>query len=76
MATLPSGLVKVAFSLDEHALNVAELMARFSSVPMSLADACLVRMTELYQSPVLTFDSDFFIYRKNRNEAIDVISPQ
>ena len=44
---------------------------------MSLADACLVRMAELYsESKVLTLDSDFRIYRKNRNQAIAVIMPE
>ena len=51
-------------------------MARFSSVPMSLADACVVRMVELSGSYVFTFDSDFLIYRKNRNEPIPVILPE
>ena len=43
---------------------------------MLLADACLVRMSELISgSLILTLDSDFRIYRKNRNEAIDLIIP-
>jgi hypothetical protein len=34
-------------------------------VPISLADACLVRMTEVLSDPlVLTTDSDFRIYRR------------
>lgn len=42
-------------------------MDRYQSVPMSLADACLVRMSELYHdSEVLTLDSDFLIYRKHK----------
>jgi len=41
---------------------------------MSLADACLVRMAELYKdSVVFTFDSDFKIYRKNRRQVIPLI---
>ena len=43
---------------------------------MSFADACLVRMTELIESSsVLTLDSDFYIYRKNRRKMIDAIIP-
>ena len=50
------------------------LMSRYESVPMSFADACLVRMTEqIPNSAVMTLDSDFKIYRKHRNEAIAVI---
>ena len=33
---------------------------------MSLADACLVRMTEIYADPILlTTDGDFLIYRRH-----------
>ncbi|MEH1772777.1 hypothetical protein [Nostoc sp.] len=49
-------------------------MKRYQNVPMSLADACLVRMSELINgSSVLTLDSDFRVYRKNKNEMIDLI---
>jgi hypothetical protein len=51
-------------------------MQRYNSVPMSLADACLVRMTEIYtDASILTLDSDFRIYRKHRNQEISVIMP-
>jgi predicted nucleic acid-binding protein len=51
-------------------------MQRYDSVPMSLADACLVKMAELYtDASVLTLDSDFKIYRKHRNQIIPLIMP-
>ncbi len=51
-------------------------MTQYNNVPMDLADACLVRMTELYpDSTLLTLDSDFQIYRKHRREIISVILP-
>ena len=70
------GAIAIAFDLQEEASNVRVLMNRYESVPMSFADACLVRMTELIESSsVLTLDSDFYIYRKNRREMIDAIIP-
>jgi len=43
---------------------------------MSLADACLVRMSEIYSnSVVFTLDSDFRIYRKNKKQMINLIIP-
>jgi len=52
------------------------LLVRYQNVPMSLADACLVRMSEIYDnSAILTLDTDFKIYRKYRNEQIPVIMP-
>ena len=70
------GIIKVPFDLGEEAAVVQELLVRYQSVPMSLADACLVRMSELYpESMVLTLDSDFLIYRKHKNQSISVIMP-
>lgn len=43
---------------------------------MALADACLVRMSELYaRSTILTLVSDFHVYRKNGNETIPLLIP-
>ena len=51
-------------------------MARYQTVPMSLADACLVRMSELHlHSKILTFDSDFQIYRRNGRQVIPTLMP-
>jgi uncharacterized protein len=76
ISLLRRGIVQIPYDLSEEAQAVEELMRRYSSVPMSLADACLVSMTELYStSELLTLDSDFTIYRKNRNEQIALIMP-
>jgi len=41
---------------------------------MDLADACLVRMYEMQErAKVLTLDSDFFVYRTESGEALDVV---
>jgi hypothetical protein len=43
---------------------------------MSLADACLVRMSELVSDGVVfTLDSDFRIYRRHRRQKIPVVIP-
>lgn len=57
-------------------VEIETLMKRYQNVPMLLADACLLRISELIPgSVILTLDRDFRIYRKNRNEAIDLIAP-
>ena len=77
IALVNSGLIQIPFSLQEEAEIINELMTRYQSVPMSLADACLVRMAEQYSgSTILTFDRDFLISRQNRNEAIPLIMPE
>lgn len=68
--------VQVCFDLDQELGKVVALLDRYASVPVSLADAELVRMAELYpQSMVFTLDSDFQVYRKDRDRTISVLSP-
>jgi len=71
---IKQGHINLSFSLDQEIEAIDKLMQRYSSVPMSLADACLVRMSEIYEdSLILTLDSDFKIYRKQRNQTISII---
>ena len=52
-------------------------MKKYENVPMSLADACLVRMSEIADdSAVFTLDRDFHIYRKSGKQKIDLIIPE
>ena len=64
------------FHLSEHAGEVLALMEKYSDVPMSFADACLVRMTEVRSDPaLLTADTDFRIYRRHGRKAIPSVMP-
>ncbi len=67
--------IDFSFSYTEDAERVGALMMRYADVPMSFADACLVCMAEQANSTILTFDSDFRIYRKHRDQALQVIMP-
>ena len=76
MSLLQKGLIQIDFSLSDHVKDISLLMAQYDSVPMSLADACLVKMAELNpSSSVMTLDSDFRIYRINRSKSILLIMP-
>ena len=64
------------FSFCEHLDEILDNMERYKNVPMSFANACLVRMTEIERdSLVFTTDRDFLTYRRNRRERIQLISP-
>jgi len=63
----------VDFAISEHLGGIKALMQKYRSVPMSLADACLVRMSEVFRAPIFTFDSDFRIYRRNGRQRIPLI---
>jgi len=69
-------VVEIAFRLDAELTAVRALVSQYRSVPMSIADACLVRMAELMpDSRVLTFDADFRVYRRGGRHAIPVLMP-
>jgi uncharacterized protein len=77
LSLIADGLIQIPFRIEAEAMPLQTLMTQYRSVPMSLADACLVRLAEIYpNSPILTLDRDFYIYRKLKNQALSVISPR
>lgn len=76
LSLIASDLVSVDFQLKNELMRVRELMQRYDTRPMSLADACLVRMAELSpESRVMTLDSDFQIYRRSGRKPLSLIMP-
>jgi len=70
------GFLRLDFTANDQIPAIARLLRRYHDLPMSLADACLVRMTELdEQAGVFTLDGDFLVYRKNSRQIIPVLSP-
>jgi predicted nucleic acid-binding protein len=75
-ALLRRGTLAPSFHLDEAIEPVLRLMQKYADVPMSFADACLVRMTELLAEPVLlTTDTDFRIYRRHGRQVVPCVMP-
>ena len=78
IALLRDGLISTAagFSYDQESAEVLRHLERYSNVPMSFADACLVRMCEIDNDAIVfTTDRDFLTYRRNRRQPIPLISP-
>jgi predicted nucleic acid-binding protein len=69
------GAIRVAFDLNDEVAAVRALMQRYGNVPMSLADACLVRLAETTRLPICTLDRDFEVYRAHRSRSLDLIIP-
>ena len=70
------GVLDLSFRLADEAATVARMMKKYRDVPMSLADACLVRMSERHPgSVVLTLDGDFRIYRRSGRQPVPVRMP-
>ena len=73
---LRRGAVTSRFILGNELEPVLKLMVKYANVPMSLADACLVRMTETSADPVLlTTDDDFRIYRRHSRQVVPCVMP-
>jgi len=69
--------IEMSFRLQDHSKFVRNLLVKYSKVPMSVADACLVRMAEqIPGSSVFTLDGDFRIYRKHGRQVIPLIVPE
>jgi predicted nucleic acid-binding protein len=75
-ALLERGVIRIALSVQDEQADLRALMHRYRNRPMSLADACLVRLAELHaDGEVFTLDSDFSIYRRHGNKVIPLLIP-
>lgn len=75
-ALLERGVVKVALAVEKEQADLRALMYRYRNRPMSLADACLVRLSEIHAGArVFTLDSDFRVYRRHGNKVIPTLMP-
>jgi uncharacterized protein len=60
------GLIASSFSAELEKASLISLLHRYREVPISIADACLIRLSEIHGSSVVwTLDNDFRIYRRN-----------
>jgi|SRR5215471_13585439 predicted nucleic acid-binding protein len=75
-ALLRRGALVPAFNLLENLEAVLRFTEKYRDVPASLSDACLVRMSETFDSPViLTTDTDFRVYRRHGRQVIPCVIP-
>jgi predicted nucleic acid-binding protein len=74
---LERDLIQIPFRLESEISSILNLLSKYKNVPMSLADACLVRMSEqISDSSICTLDGDFKIYRKEKRKVIPIIIPK
>lgn len=71
------GVVGVPFRLDAEVGAIRTLLKRYQDVRIDLADACLIRMTEIHDDAVvMTLDSEFRdVFRRRGRQAIPTIMP-
>jgi len=76
LALVESGVLRAEFRATDHMPALRKMMTKYRGVPMSFADACLVRMSESdSELSIVTLDSDFRVYRKHGRQVIPVVSP-
>lgn len=77
MDLVSRGVLRAKLDLQAEATAVTGLLRRYRSLPMDLADACLVRMSELDPDCTLvTVDSEFRdAYRRNGRQVIPTLLP-
>lgn len=69
-------MIRIGLSVEAEQADLRALMHRYRNRPMSLADACLVRLSEIHMTAeVFTLDSDFRFYRRHGNRVIPVLMP-
>jgi predicted nucleic acid-binding protein len=74
---LGAGALTIAFQVSEHLDALRALHRKYRDRPISLADASIVRMAEVFdRHRVFTLDSDFTVYRKNARQPLDLIHPE
>ena len=72
---LRDGVFRVGLQLGAEGAAVQALMKRYAKVPMSLADACLVRLAEITDLPICTLDPHFENYRTHGRRRPPLILP-
>lgn len=70
------GAVRIGLEIEDQADGISALIARYGA-RMDLADACVVRMSELTRRcQVFTLDrSDFSVFRRNGRDVIPLLAP-
>ena len=69
-----SGVFEVGLEVRDHWVEIQSLLQKYSDIPISLADACLIRLAEIHNEPrILTFDSDFSVYRWSRLKKFELL---
>lgn len=70
------GALRVCGCDGDAFLPILDLLDKYADVPMSIADAGLVRLTEILPNPLLlTTDADFRIYRRLGRRMIPLRMP-
>lgn len=71
------GDIEIGFDLNDEKIATLAILRKYRDQKIDLADACVVRMSELHSDCVVyTVDKkDFQVYRRNGNKVIPCVFP-
>ena len=72
-------MIRIALEIEDQAADLRTLMRHCRDRPMSMADACLVRLSELYKHTVILRSmmiSTSTIYCNHGNRVIPILMPE
>jgi predicted nucleic acid-binding protein len=76
LSCVERGVVQLDFVMEKNRADLFRLLRKYADQPMSLADACLVRMAELTDNcRIFTTDRDFMVYRRKGRHTIPLLAP-
>jgi len=76
LAAVAAGHLRIGLGLERESAAISALLSKYADAPMSLADACVVRLSELHREcRVLTLDKHFTSYRRLGRAVIPLVSP-
>jgi uncharacterized protein len=69
-----AGIFQIPFQLSREATGVKQILRKYRHRKIDLADACLIRLADEFESPdILTLDKDFNIYRWGKNKPFRIL---
>ncbi len=69
LENVSAGIFQIPFQLSRDIPGVKQLLRKYRDRKIDLADACLIRLADEFETPdILTLDKDFAIYRWRKNK--------
>jgi uncharacterized protein len=74
LENVAAGIFQIPFQLSRDVAGVKQVLRKYRDGKIDLADACLIRLADEFESPdILTLDKDFAIYRWRKNKPFRIL---
>ena len=74
MANVTAGIFQISCQLSSESDAVKSILRKYYDQRIDLADACLIRMAEQFETgDILTLDKEFAVYRWGRNRPFHIL---